>query len=145
MKEKLLARCFELQSEVVENIEHAMDEAQKSANEYGQEKDRYDSYRTQLLRKRDMFARQLQQALDRFEILKRIDASAVYERVGFGSAVVTNRQNMFISIGLGRFEMDNKTWYAISPQVPVYESMKGLKQGDSFVFRGQKTIIEDVF
>jgi len=65
--------------------------------------------------------------------------------VHFGSAVITDKQKLFISIGLGKFDYDGDTWYAISPRVPLYEAMKGKKAGDTFEFNGQKSTIKDVF
>jgi len=63
IKIRVHQKCIEKQKEILENAKAAMDDAQKVANEYGQPKDRYDSFRTQLLRKRDLFAQQYEKAI----------------------------------------------------------------------------------
>jgi transcription elongation GreA/GreB family factor len=95
--------------------------------------------------KRDMFAKQLQQSLEQLKLLDRIDPSKLADKIDFGSAVITEDQKLFISIGIGKFEVDNQTWFAISPMVPIFQSMRGLKKGDTFVFREKKIKILDVF
>lgn len=46
-----------------------MDEAQQQSNDYGQNKDRYDSFRTKILRQRDMYAKQYQVLADQFVLI----------------------------------------------------------------------------
>jgi len=145
LKKKLLDTCFQIQEEAVVTAKSAMNEAQDAANEYGPPKDRYDSFRTQLLRKRDMFAQQYQRALDELEILKKIDFDTQYDSVSVGSVVITDQVKMFVSIGLGKFETDGETWFAISPLVPLYKVISGLKPGDEYSFNNKRFKILDVF
>jgi transcription elongation GreA/GreB family factor len=144
LKIKLLERCKQLQRESVENTRAEMVDAQDSAYEH-QPRDQYDSYRDQMMGKRDMFAKQLQQSLDQLKLLERIDPAKLADKVDFGSAVITEDQKLFIAIGIGKFEVDNETWFAISPLVPIFQSMRGLKKGDTFLFREKKIKILDVF
>ncbi len=73
IKRRLLETCKDEQQKAIDNLKKVVDDAQKSANEYGAPKDRYDSYRTQLLRKRDRFAQQLQKANEQLDTLHMID------------------------------------------------------------------------
>ena len=144
LKKHLLEICKEKQQKSVDNIKLVMDDTQKSANDYGQPKDRYDSYRMQLLRKRDMFARQLQNALEQMETLNKINISIKNDSVNFGSLVFTDDQNIFVSIGLGKIIFNDKTYFSISPNVPIYDVMKNKKKGDECEFRGKKIKIIDI-
>lgn len=145
LKKRLVEACFSMQEESVTTAKSAMDEAQASANEYGPPKDRYDSFRTQLLRKRDLFAQQYQRALDELNILKKIDFTTLQSSVSVGSVVITDQAKMFVSIGLGKFEMDGEIWFAISPLVPLFKVINGLKAGDEYSFNNQQFKIIDVF
>lgn len=145
MKKKLLSACISLQSESINALKSAVDEAQKAANEYGFPKDRYDSFRTQLLRKRDMFAQQLARASEQMDLLKRIDPEKEYSKVEFGALVITDKQKMFISIGLGKVQVDDDTFYAISPAVPIYKAMEGKKEGEEFTFNNITGKIEKIY
>lgn len=144
-KKKLVDICIMAQNRVVEHAKSRMDEAQKSANEYGQPQDRYDSYRTQMLGKRDMFAKQYCKAVDERNILDRIDLVEENKTVAFGSVVITENQKLFISISLGKINVDGKHCFAISPLVPLFKALEGLKKGDTFEFNGKQQKITDLF
>jgi hypothetical protein len=145
LKEKILNTCKLHLLQTIDNLKSAMEEAQKAANEYGPPKDRYDSFRTQLLRKRDMFAQQLTKANEQMDILNRIDPEKVLDKVEFGSVVITDKQKMFISIGLGKLHIDDLEFYAISPFVPIFNAMRDKKKGEEFVFNSNKFIIKDIY
>ncbi|MBN3033991.1 MAG: hypothetical protein JW861_00245 [Bacteroidales bacterium] len=145
LKKKVYEACVQLQVDKIRQIEHAMSDAQNSAIEYEQPKDIYDSSRLQLLGGRDMYAQKLQTELDQLETLHKIDISICHETVSFGALVITELQNVFVSVGLGKVKVDDSDcFYAISLQVPFYQAMKGLKKGDSFTFRGKEIKILDI-
>ena len=145
MKKKLLSACKDLQLASIASLKSTVDEAQKSANEYGAPKDRYDSFRTQLLRKRDMFAQQLVKANEQLDVLKRIDPEKECLGVEFGAVIITNKQNLFISIGLGKVPTEEAVFYAISPAVPIYKAMEGKKAGEEFAFNNITYKIEKIY
>jgi hypothetical protein len=144
-KRRLVEQCEAHLGASAENTRIAMDEAQSSANEYGQPKDRYDSYRIQLLRKRDMFAGQFQKTVEQIECLGKIGVDKLHDKVEFGSVVFTDKQNMFIATGIGKLKFENTDIFVISPHVPVYEAIKGKTKGDVVDFRGSKIEITEVF
>ncbi len=143
-KQQLLQRCFDELEERVDSLKKVMDDAQQSANDYGQPKDRYDSYRTQLLRKRDMFGQQLQKLLEQKKILEKVDPGKSCDTVEFGALVTTNTQVLYITIGLGKVECNGKEYFVVSPVVPFYKAMEGKKSGEEFEFRGKKFIIREI-
>jgi hypothetical protein len=137
-KNKLIEQCLLILKERADNAKKAMDELQQSANEYGLPKDRYDSFRTQVLRKRDLFAEQYQKTMDEIDLIKKIDPEKKSEKVEFGSILITNKQKLFVSISLGKIVLENEEYYAISTQVPIYNAIKGKKAGEKFEFNGNK-------
>jgi hypothetical protein len=145
LKQQLLDECKAIQKKAIDSSKNAMDETQQALNEYGPNKDRYDSFRDQLIGKRDMFAAQYQKALTECSILKKIDPSKIKERVEFGAIIMTQKSNFFVSISSGKIELDGVVYYAISPAVPLFKVMNGLKKGDTFEFNGQKQSIVDLF
>ncbi len=145
-KKKLVMVCKSIKSETETNLLAAIADAQQSANEYGQPKDRYDSYRAQLLTRRDMLAQQLERVQNEIGLLDRIDLSRVCEFGGFGSIVITPIQKVFISIGIGKINMEGVgDYYAISSSVPFAQAVKEKKAGDTIVFNGKKLEILDVY
>ncbi|MBU1012299.1 MAG: hypothetical protein KKG99_04785 [Bacteroidetes bacterium] len=144
LKSRLLEVLRKQLEETVENFKAVIEDAQKSANEYGAPKDRYDSFRMQLLRKKDMFAQQLAKVNEQADVLERISTDQELNKVEFGALVFTKKQKIFVSIGLGRIELDNNVYFAISPNVPIYKAMEGLKVGDVYKFRDEVIKIESI-
>jgi hypothetical protein len=145
LKQKLIEKCLHILNERAENAKKAMEELQQSANEYGLPKDRYDSFRAQVLRKRDLFAEQYQKTIDEMELIKKINPDKKSEKVEFGSVVITNKQKLFVSVSLGKIELENEVYYAISAQVPIYKAIQNKKAGGKFEFNGNKFEIVKLF
>ena len=144
-KQELLAYCIQLKLANVENLKSAMNDAQQSAIEYGSPKDRYDSYRAQMLAKRDMFASQLQTAQSEMLLLQRIDPTKALHKIGFGALVFLPDQIVFIAIGLGKVEFKGQTCYVVSIQVPLSQALLDKNKGDVIVFRGKEMEILDLY
>lgn len=144
VKRELIAYCIAQQQQTVATAQVAMQEAQREANEYGTPKDRYDGFRNQQLRKRDLQARQLQQALDNVAILQKIDAESVHQRVEFGAIIKTDKTVFFIAVGLGLIKFDGQELVVISTKVPIFEAMRAKTLGDIFMFNQASYIIQDI-
>jgi hypothetical protein len=145
IKEQLIVRCREAQKKCVDSAKSALNEAQQALNEYGPNKDRYDSFREQLIGRRDMFAAQYQKALTEMNILERIDPKDLKHTVEFGAIVISDKSKFIIAISAGKIELDGSVYYAISPAVPLYKAMEGLKSGESFEFNGRKQTITELY
>jgi len=137
IKEKILAKCIEIKEESEAHTLAAMNEAQKSANEYGPARDRYDSFRNQLMRKRDMLSQQLAAVNEELRFLRQFKFDNRYTKAESGAMVVLDSQTIFILLGIGKLVIDNKTYYVISPVVPLATAMKDHKAGDTFTFSGK--------
>jgi len=144
-KRKIYNKCLSILEENAETARQTMNQIQHDANEAEQEHDVFDGSRSELLRERDIYAEQLQKAVDDIQILKKVSFDGLEDKVEFGAVVLTNKQNMFIALGMGKVEVDGKTYYVISKDVPIYKAMEGLKAGDKFSFNNMKFEIKDVF
>jgi hypothetical protein len=91
-----------------------------------------------------MHNEQYEKARNEIALLKKINITKIHKIVEFGALVITNKQNMFVSTSLGKITIDNKDFYAISNQVPIYKAMENLKKGDKFIFNGNDFIIENI-
>lgn len=146
LKREITEVCRKIKQESENNLILAIKEAEQSANEYGQPKDRYDSYRAQLSDKREMLNQQLLKVQEEISLLDRIDVSREYETAGFGAIIFTPLQKVFISIGIGKIKMpDGSDLYAISAVVPFAAAIRGHKKGDFIEFNGRKIEILELF
>jgi len=134
LKAALINKCINLLNNNAEIAKEAMDEAQASANEHGLPRDRYDSFRAQVLKKRDLFAQQFQKCQNDLLIYQKIDLKSRPEAIGFGSLVITTKHKILIATGVGKVVVKDDSYYVISRQTPLYQKMQGLAVGDSFEF-----------
>src|SRR5687767_6895540 len=86
LKQRLLAECLRLQNSQIQTAKSAMDEAQQSANEHqGALEDKFESFREACQIQRDMFAKQLDEAITTLSVLKRIVATKENKNIMLGS------------------------------------------------------------
>lgn len=145
VKEKLLNKCIEQQMEVIQQLQQEITDAQKMANDYGQPKDRYDAFRTKLMRQIEMYAKQMDKAKLVVNTLGKIPLDKELGKVEFGAIVITNKQKLFVSAGLGKIELDEDIYYAISPLVPIYLALKDKTKDEEINFNGMLITIKDIF
>jgi hypothetical protein len=144
-KKRLLDACVAHQQEVLQQLEEVMKEAQESANEYGAPKDRYDAFRNQLMRRKDMYAKQYRNAQQQLDTINMISPDKIIDRVSFGAVVITDSQKVFIASGIGKITLDRTDYFVISPKVPFYKEIEGKAEGNSFSFRGKDGKILTVY
>ncbi len=145
LKKGVYDECEKAQMKKIKHLENAMSEAERAAHEDKNTTDMFDSHMMQLIRKRDMFAQQLELELANLKILHRVDQTIHHDKVEFGAVVFTDVQKVFVSIGLGKVIVDSDTYYAISLKVPFYQAMDGKRIGDAFDFREKTIKILDIF
>jgi hypothetical protein len=145
LKNRLVTECIKAQQKTVNSSKSAMDETQQALNDYGPNKDRYDSFRDQLIGRRDMFSLQYSKAHTELSVMSRINPKSINKIAEFGAVIITDVSRFFISISDGKIEIDGHTYYAISPMVPLFKAMEGKKKGDTFEFNGKKQVIKDLF
>ena len=144
-RHQVICSCIEQQEHIASIAKQEMDSAQQQSNDYGANVDRYDSYRTKMMRSRDMYARQYSNAQTGVRYLQDLLKLPPFDTVEHGACVVTDRQAFLLSIGAGKFMEGNRVWFAISAQTPIYAALKGKKVGDTLVFNGQSQTIRDIF
>ena len=148
-RQHVICSCIKYQEQIAFVAKQEMDSAQQQSNDYGANVDRYDSYRTKMMRSRDMYAKQLSNANAGLRVLGDLLKLPPFDTADHGAVVITDRQRFFMSIGLGKFqvETDGKKddFYAISAQTPVYIALKGKKVGDSITINGITQCIEEIY
>ncbi len=149
---QIIQACIAQQQEIAATARQEMESAQQQSNDYGANVDRYDSYRTKMMRARDMYARQLSNANAGIRVLQELLNLPPLDRAEHGSIVITNKQRFFLSIGAGKFlvphrsaeSVPQETFFAISAQTPIYMAIKGKAAGDTLTFNGSTQTITEI-
>ena len=144
-RRQVIEACIAHQQHIADVAKEEMDSAQQQSNDYGANVDRYDSYRTKMMRARDMYAQQLSNANAGLRALGELLAMPPADKADHGAIVVTNRGRYFLSIGLGKFMVGADAYYAISAQTPVYIALRGRQVGDTVVLGSAPQTITSIF
>jgi transcription elongation GreA/GreB family factor len=81
---------------------------------------------------------QLDKTLHLEKDLSLLHPEKVHHQVESGSMVITNHENYFISIGLGKVELAPEIFYCISLASPIGKLLYGKKIGDRIQFNGRE-------
>ena len=95
---QIITSCLEQQKQLAATAKQEMESAQQQSNEYGANVDRYDSYRTKMMRSRDMYAKQLSNANAGIRVLQELINLPPFEKAEHGAIVITDKQKFFLSI-----------------------------------------------
>lgn len=69
--------------------------------------------------------------------LGKIDANKKLDSAQFGSMIETNMGNYFISLPLGKLEVEKTSLFCISLASPIGQVLQGKKVGDKVEFQGK--------
>ncbi|MBQ9639081.1 MAG: hypothetical protein IJV22_05960 [Bacteroidales bacterium] len=148
MRRRVIQACMARQQAVADVARSEMDSAQQQSNDYGQNVDRYDSFRTKMMRSRDMHARRLAEAAEGLRVLEALLRQPPHSVADHGAVVITTGLRLFLAIGLGKFAPDDapdEEYYAVSAAVPLYAAVHGKRVGDTVVIAGRLHTITDIF
>lgn len=107
--------------------------------------DKFETGREMMQVEMDKNEVQLNNAIGLSQQLSQIDLEEKSDKVKFGTLVICNQGNYFISIGVGKIEIDNGVYYAISLASPIGKLLYDKKVGDKVEFRGREFVIENIF
>jgi hypothetical protein len=145
LKKRIIEECISHQQKIADSSLGEMTEADESAKDYGNPEDWTDTFKTDMLNKRDVYMVQHRKAMEEISKLKLIDVKRKMESVAYGTVVFTDSQKLFISTGIGKLIVDKDEFFVISPSVPLFQVIRNLKKGSIFDFRGKKDKIKEVF
>jgi hypothetical protein len=147
VRRQLLDECRRIQQQKVDTARQAMLLVQESANEtQGAIEDKFESFREACHIQRDLYARQLDEALTGLQVLQRVsEIRPSQDQPGLGSIVTTDSQTYFIALSLGELTVDGQTFCVISAFSPLYQAMRTARTGEVFSFRGKSHTILAVY
>ena len=84
----------------------------------------------------------LEEANQMKDQLKQVDIFQTNEVVKIGSIIETSMGNFFLSIPLGKIELDGKMFFAISKEAPVGQLLLDKQVGDTVTFNNNNFTIK---
>jgi hypothetical protein len=106
--------------------------------------DKYETGRAMVQFELEKYKVQLNKAIQLKNQLLQIDLHKKFEKAVFGSIVITAQDNYFISIGLGKINVGDDLYIAISLASPIGMILNNKKEGDFFSFQDKKITITEI-
>ena len=139
LKSILLKQCSQFVAnrsekilKTIKDIEYSLKEESKSTSG-----DKHHTGRAILQIDREHVGYQLKEIEKVKDQLQRVDISSTSEVVRLGSVVRTNQALFFISISVGKLEVNKTSYIGIAPNSPIGLCLLGKKVGDQFNFNGK--------
>lgn len=146
IKNKLYMKCLQLLNHQVEKYQKEIELVKEALENESSQSDAEDGGKGELLNEIEKYARYIETTEKTKEQLKRIDVSQEHLVVANGSLVETENNFFFIAVAIGKLDIeDDKNYYSISTDAPIYQHLKGKKPGDSFNFNNLTYKIVNVY
>lgn len=104
--------------------------------------DKHETARAMMQLEQEKLSYQLKDLQDQKLELEKIDISKPSAQIAKGTLIQSDKGFLFLSIGLGKINVDDKTVFAISPQSPLGVKLLGKKENDIVDMNGVKYTIE---
>ena len=106
--------------------------------------DKHETGRAMIQLEREKLGNQLKPLELQEAVLHKIQTDKKSDLVVLGSYVVTDNMQYYLSISLGKIELEGKEVYAISSQSPIGALLLGKKESDRIVFNGKTSVIKAI-
>ncbi len=139
LKDSLLKKCLQGINERIEAIKSSMLDAQDAANDETKSSagDKYETTRSMMQLDNEMFQKQMNEALKTKSELLKVSSEVNIEKIKVGCLVLTTQATYFLIVGLGKIDMDNRSYFVVSPHAPVGLQLMDKKVGDEIVIAGK--------
>ncbi|MCX7549550.1 transcription elongation factor [Xanthomarina sp. F2636L] len=145
LKEQLLQACYGYVNkriasykDEIETIKEAIENNDKS-NDEGD-----DSGNGKLFNDLELNAQYLSDANKMLDTIKLINSKTSHTNVVLGSLVKTTSNNFFMSISIGKIEIENASYFGISLSSPIGLLIKNKVVGDSITFNNNTFTITEI-
>ncbi len=106
--------------------------------------DKHETSRAKIQTEINNYSRQLDLAYKKLHLIEQVDNSKKHNIATQGSLITTDKGVFFISIGIGKLEIESNNYFIISLLSPIGSAMKGLSKNETFSFRGIKYSIKNI-
>ncbi|MBL4593094.1 MAG: 3-oxoacyl-ACP synthase [Flavobacteriales bacterium] len=146
IKIQLHKQCYKLAEEQITRIKTALQEVQDAANNETKSSagDKHETGRAMAQLETEKLSTQLSEALKLEQVLQQINPELEHKIVGLGSLVITNNGSFYISVSLGKVEINDEIYFAISAVSPIGKLLLTKKEKESFSFNGKSYVILSV-
>ena len=147
LKFELQQQCKDLIKIRYENINKTITDIEQALRDEskGTSGDKHHTERAMLQIEREAAGKQLREIEKVMLQLDKVTISDVSETICLGSIIETNQANFFISISVGKLQVDDIIYLGIAPAAPIGRCLLGKVKNDQFNFNGAVYKIKKVY
>lgn len=143
IKVQLHAHCLTVVSQQIERLQQSIGDIQNASNNETKSSagDKYETGRAMAQLEKDKLSQQLARSLSLKKVLLQINPKVVSDKVQLGSLVYTDTSIFYIAVGLGSVQINEDSFFVISPMSPIGKLLINKKEGESVVFNNSCYVI----
>ena len=140
MKKTIYEACMAKVNTQLAELQSAIDKVKESivGEENSTSGNKFETARAMGQEELDRLNQTINNAIRERNILGQISTEKNCNSAQLGAVITTDKKVMYISVGIGKIEVGEKTVYAISAISPIGQAIMGLVQGDDILFAGKK-------
>ena len=141
-KQKLYRTCVDMVNEKLAMLQGLDKASQEAANNETKSSagDKYETGRAMAHLEKERLATQIETQAKLKKVLDQIDPNKRADKVGLGSLVQLGDAWYYLSVALGKVELEDKEIFCISPVAPIGKLLLGKRVGDKVSFQGEKVV-----
>ncbi|MDA8886341.1 hypothetical protein N8368_02290 [Bacteroidia bacterium] len=145
-KSEIQAACMHKLQSQIEELQAAKDKVQESVvgEENSTSGNKFETARAMGQEELDRLNRQMNNFVREMNILSQISPTKPCDTGQLGALIKTDKKTLYLSVALGKVELDKETLYAISTVSPIGQLIMGKGKGDVISFAGKKEKIVSV-
>ena len=145
-KQKLIICITNSLNEKIQILEEERNSINKEKNEITKSSagDKFETSRSTMQIEYDKLNHQIIQLKDQLNKIVLIESNKTFSKIRYGALVITNSSYYLVSIGLGKYSIDNKSVFVISLTSPIGQILVDKKRGDYIIFNNKKEEIIDI-
>lgn len=145
-KQKIKSHYQNLLSEKINELRFMIsDLAQDAQNDAkGSAGDKHETALSMMHLEQEKLNQKLAEIIEQKNVVDKIDADAIHNKIALGSLVQTNDMLFYISAALPKIQLENKTIIAVSPQSPLGSQLLGKSVGDEIVINTNRFQIKAI-
>ncbi|WP_267740185.1 GreA/GreB family elongation factor [Myroides injenensis] len=136
LKKKLKEICLERLNDKIDAFQSMVDDLSLDAQNDAKSSagDKHETALSMMHLEQENISSKIKENLEIRDIISRIDAEKVSEKVEFGSVVKINSVMLFFSAALPKINVDEQSVLAVSVDAPIAKELLGKKLNDTFIF-----------
>jgi len=130
-----------------DQLQESIDDAQNSLSSESKSTagDKHDTGRAMMHLEIEKKGQQLAELEKLKRVMIQFSPNKLNSTIDLGTAIRTNHGNYFLSIGIGRIELEDEIFYAISLASPLAQNIKNSYPTKAFEFLNKSYSIKEIF